>query len=182
MKRVLVLIILGVALVGCGDSKEEELSGALGGSGKEDSEQLEKFFREIKDVSDVDIRIVQAFSKGDIDGAKRPIDELRTIARNAQAIARGIDGEKLRTYLGQYSGGMATVADDYQAFIDAPADTTDAEFKRFQRELVKDKNHLAKLDGKLLVVLKDVMTPESYKRLQEHIKDVNQRYNDAAGG
>jgi hypothetical protein len=88
----------------------------------------------------------------------------------------------LRAYLGEYSGGMHKVADDYQAFIYAPEDTSDAEFKRFQGTLVKDKNHLAKLDGKLLVVLKDIMTPESYKGLEAHIKDVNERYNDAAGG
>jgi hypothetical protein len=156
MKRILVLIVLSVALVGCGDTKEEKLSGALGGSGEEDSKQLKKFFTEIAD--------------------------LHRIARTAQAIARRIDGEKLRTYLGEYSGGMDKVADDYQAFIYAPEDTSDAEFKRFQRTLVRDKNHLAKLDGKLLVVLKDLMTPKSYKRLQAHIKDVNERYNDAAGG
>jgi hypothetical protein len=42
MKRILVLIVLSVALVGCGDTKDEKLSGALGGSGEEDSKQLDR--------------------------------------------------------------------------------------------------------------------------------------------
>jgi len=166
MKRLLALVVLGVALVGCGDGRREPLSR----SGEEDAEQLRKYFAEIKDVRDVNARIAREFRDGDLDAAKWPIADLHRAARNAQAIARRIDDEKLRTYLSRYAGAMDELADDYQAYIYAPDDTSEAEFKRLDRTFVKDTKRLAKLDGQLLGVLEEVLTAESYRGLRERIK------------
>jgi D-mannonate dehydratase len=186
MKRALVLAALCLALVpaGCGggNSNDEKLSGALGGTGKQDAQLLNRYFTTIRSISETDIAVVKAFNDVDIEAARTGVDRLHKIGTDSLSVAQDFSGAKLRTLFVDYSESIRKVADAYQAFIDADPGTTDREFKALQKDLIKRKQHLASLDNKLLVVLKDVMPKDQYAKLQQHVNDLQKRYNDAAGG
>jgi hypothetical protein len=172
MKRVLALIVLSVALVGCGDteprseSESEKVSRALGGT-EDDVPVFERWLDTIQPAADVDIALMKAFNDGD-DGTAS-LDRLHRIGDESRGIAEDVKGERLRTFLVAYSEGVQGMADAYQAIVDAPAD---AKLKPLAQRLGRSKQRVRKLDRKLLTVYKDVLSADRLKELQEHAKDV----------
>jgi hypothetical protein len=183
MKRVFVLIVLSVALVGCGEpeSETEKVSRALGGT-EDDTATLERYLDSIHPMTDTDIAVMKAFTDGDTAKAEALVDKLHRIGRDSLAIAQDVGGEKLRTFLVAYSNAIQGVTDAYQAIVDAPADVTDAEIRPLGKRLRRSKERLAALDGKFLAVYKDVLPEDRYKQLQDHVKDVTEQAEKASGG
>jgi hypothetical protein len=182
MKRVLALIVVSVALVGCGDtqprseSESEQVNRALGGT-EDDIAAFERWHSTIRPVADVDIAIMKAFIDGQ-DGTAS-LNRLHRIGRDSRAIAQDVESDRLRTFLAAYSEGVQGLADAYQAIVDAPAD---ARIKPLARRLGRNKQRLRELDLKLLSVYKDVLPPDRLKELQDHVRDVNARAEEAGVG
>jgi len=184
MKRVLALIVLSVALVGCGDTKpeteaeseSEKVNRALGGT-EDDVPAFERWLDTIQPAADVDIALMKAFNDGD-DGTAS-LDRLHRIGDESRGIAEDVKGERLRTFLVAYSEGVQGMADAYQAIVDAPAD---AKIKPLALRLGRSKQRVRKLDLKLLTVYKDVLSPDRLKGLQEHARELKRRADEARGG
>jgi hypothetical protein len=182
MKRVLVLIVLSVGLIGCGapkpelESESEKVNRALGGS-EDDVAAFERWLDTVQPTADVDIAVMKAFNDGE-DGTAS-LERLHRIGRDSRAIAREVEGERMRTFLVSYSERIQGMADAYQATVDAPAD---AKIKPLAQRLGRSKQRLRELDGKLLTVYKDVLSAERYKDMQEHAKDVKERAKAAGVG
>jgi len=182
MKRVLALIVLSVALVGCGDtepkseSESEKVNRALGGT-DDDVAAFERWQTSIRPVPDADIAVMKAFNDG-TDGSAS-LDRLHRIGRDSRAIAEDVKGERLRTFLVAYSTAIQDMAAAYQAIVDSPAD---ARIKPLAQRLGRSKQRLRKLDLKMLAVYKDVLSADRYKDMREHARDIEERAKKAVGG
>jgi hypothetical protein len=182
MKRVFALIVLSVALVGCGDtrpeseSESEKVNRALGGT-EDDVAAFERWLDTVHPAVDVDIAVMKAFTDGE-DGSAS-LNRLHRIGRDSRAIAQDVEGDRLRTFLVAYSEGVQGMADAYQAIVDAPAD---AKIKPLAQRLGRSKQRLRALDRKLLTVYEEVLPEDRLKELREHAKDVKQRAKEARGG
>jgi hypothetical protein len=128
VKRGLLLLALCVGLVGCGEeSQDEKLSGALGGEGKQDAARLNDFLETAGRVTEADVAVMKAVNQGDLEAARTANGDLYERAGDAMAIARDIKGEKLRTFLADYSRAIGDIADRYKTLFDAPERTPDAQ-------------------------------------------------------
>jgi hypothetical protein len=185
MSRALILLIACLALVGagCGDSDTSEngkkLSGALGGEGEQDAKHLKTYLTAVHDVPNADIDVVKAFTSADLDAGRKAVDRMREIGTNSKTIAQDFQGSRLREFFVSYSGRIVALAGAYQRVIDGPQGVSEKELiKGVQQAKVK----LQRQDQKFLDTLKDTVSHEQYEQIQGQIRDLNDRYNDAAGG
>jgi hypothetical protein len=185
MTAVLLCLMLGLVGVaaGCGESEEEqqgeEITGALGGEGGQDSERLGEVLQTLGPVPEVDIQIADAFSKADAEAAQKGIDRLRQIGEEARTKAADFEGAQLRDFMTEYATRVVRVADAYDRTLkgiespDAPA---------LIEDLTKEKQALQKLDGRFVETLRDVLPPEDFEKISKRMQELNQRYEDATGG
>jgi hypothetical protein len=182
---VAVLAALCVALVpaGCGgEDRSDEVSSALGGAGEKDADTLGKYLRRISQITVTDIAIVQAITDNKLDEAKKKVDELDTMGKESLPIAEQFEGPKLRDLLTNYSKRISDVAGAYDKILATPETESDATFEKLGEELQKQKERLAVLDNKLQVAMKDVLPPDEYKKLKERMKELQDKFDDAANG
>ena len=181
-----VLAALCVALVpaGCGESKDrsDEFSSALGGEGEKDADTLGKYLRRISQITVTDIAIVQAITDDDLDKAKDKVDELDTMGNESLAIAEQFKGAELRDLLSNYSKRISDVAGAYEKILATPETASEAKFQELGENLQEQKQRLAALDSKLQLAMKDVLPADEYKKLQERMKALQDKFDDAAGG
>jgi hypothetical protein len=181
-----VLAALCVALVpaGCGESKDrsDEFSSALGGEGEKDADTLGKYLRRISQITVTDIAIVQAITDNDLDKAKDKVDELDTMGNESLAIAEQFKGAELRDLLSNYSKRISDVAGAYEKILATPETASEAKFQELGENLQEQKQRLAALDSKLQLAMKDVLPADEYKKLQERMKALQDKFDDAAGG
>jgi hypothetical protein len=181
-----VLAALCVALVpaGCGESKDrsDEFSSALGGEGEKDADTLGKYLRRISQITVTDIAIVQAITDNDLDKAKDKVDELDTMGNESLAIAEQFKGAELRDLLSNYSKRISDVAGAYEKILATPETASEAKFQELGENLQEQKQRLAALDSKLQLAMKDVLPADEYKKLQERMKALQHKFDDAAGG
>jgi hypothetical protein len=186
MLRVLMLLVVALALVpaGCGDSNDrsDDLSSRLGGAGKGDAATLNEYLGRIKSITETDIAIVEAANENDLDTARAKVDELHDMGTDSLAIAAKFDGAKVRDLLTNYSKRISGVADAYDAIFDTPEDAPQSKFNARARDLKTAKDRLAVLDGKLQVAFKDVLPPDQYKKVQDRMRELQQKFDEAAGG
>ena len=182
MKRGLLLLTLCVALVGCGDeSRDEKLSGELGGEGKQDTARLNDFMKSTRHATQADVAVLKAINQGDVEAARTANNDLHKAAADDVALAREVKGEKLRTFLVDYAQAIGDVADRYQALFDTSARTSDAEIARLVKRVRQAKQHAKQLDDQFVGVLKDVLPPDEYADFRRHLKQQQDRYNAEAG-
>lgn len=186
MTRFAVLAALCLALVpaGCGESKDrsDEFSSALGGEGEKDADTLGKYLRRISQITVTDIAIVQAITDNDLDKAKDKVDELDTMGNESLAIAEQFKGAELRDLLSNYSKRISDVAGAYEKILATPETASEAKFQELGENLQEQKQRLAALDSKLQLAMKDVLPADEYKKLQERMKALQDKFDDAAGG
>jgi hypothetical protein len=179
----LILLALCVALVGCGEkSQDEKLSGELGGEGKQDAARLNDFMKTTRRATEADIAVLKAVNQGDIEAARTANDDLHKAAADDMAVARDVTGEKLRTFLVDYSQAIGDIADRYQALFAAPARTPDAEIAKLVKRVRRAKQHAKQLDDRFVAVVKDVLPPDEYADFRRYMKQQQDRYNAQTGG
>jgi hypothetical protein len=180
------LAALCVALVpaGCGDSNDrgDELSSTLGGEGDKDADTLGRYLRRISQITLTDIAIVQAITDNKLDEAKKKVDELDTMGEESLAIAEDFKGAKLRDLLTSYSKRISDVAAAYDKILATPETASQATFEELGKDLQTQKERLGVLDKRLQVAMKDVLPADDYKKLQERMKDLQNKFDDAANG
>ena len=180
------LAALCVALVpaGCGDGSDrsDELSSTLGGEGDKDSQTLGKYLRRIGQITVTDIAIVQAITDNKLDEAKTKVDELDTMGKESLQIAEDFEGPKLRDLLTNYSKRISDVAGAYDKILATPETASEATFQELGKDLQTQKERLAVLDEKLQVAMKDILPADDYKKLQERMKALQNKFDEAANG
>jgi hypothetical protein len=185
MTLLAVLAALAVALVpaGCGEGsgKSDELSSTLGGEG-DDAKTLGKYLQRISQITVTDIAIVQAITDNKLDEAKKKVAELDTMGKESLTIAQDFEGPKLRDLLTSYSNRISDVAGAYDKILATPETASDATFQELGEDLQTQKERLAVLDKKLQVAMKDVLPADDYKKLQERMKALQDKFDDAANG
>jgi hypothetical protein len=178
----LLLGLLGVA-AGCGESEEEqqgeEITGALGGEGGEDSERLSEVLQTLGPVPEVDIQIAEAFSQADAEAAQKNIDRLRDIGEEARTQAGEFEGAQLRDFMTEYATGVVRVADASDRTLEG---INSPEAPQLIENLTREKRALQKLDGRFVETLRDVLPPEEFEKVNERMQRLNERFEDAAGG
>ena len=181
-----VLAALCVALVpaGCGDGNDrgDELSSTLGGEGEKDADTLGKYLRRISQITLTDIAIVQAITDNKLDEAKKKVAELDTMGTESLEIAEDFEGPKLRDLLTSYSKRISDVAGAYDKILATPETASQATFRELGQDLQTQKERLAVLDEKLQVAMKDVLPADDYKKLQERMKALQDKFDEAADG
>ena len=181
-----ILAALCVALVpaGCGDGSDrsDELSSTLGGEGDKDSQTLGKYLRRIGQITVTDIAIVQAITDNKLDEAKKKVDELDTMGKESLQIAEDFEGPKLRDLLTNYSKRISDVAGAYDKILATPETASEATFQELGKDLQTQKERLAVLDEKLQVAMKDILPADDYKKLQERMKALQDKFDEAADG
>jgi hypothetical protein len=186
MTLLAVLAALAVALVpaGCGDGsgKGDELSSTLGGEGDKDARTLGKYLQRISKITLTDIAIVQAITDNKLDEAKKKVAELDAMGKESLTIAEDFEGPKLRDLLTSYSKRISDVAGAYDKILATPETASDATFQELGEDLQTQKQRLAVLDKKLQVAMKDVLPADDYKQLQERMKALQDKFDDAANG
>jgi hypothetical protein len=186
MTLLAVLAALAVALVpaGCGEGSGsgDELSSTLGGEGDQDAETLGKYLRRISQITLTDIAIVQAITDNKLDEAKKKVAELDTIGTESLQIAEDFEGAKLRDLLTDYSERISDVAGAYDKILATPETASQATFQELGQDLQTQKERLAVLDEKLQVAMKDVLPADDYKKLQERMKALQDKFDEAADG
>lgn len=184
MTLIALLAALAVALVpaGCGESddRSDEFSSALGGEGDKDADTLGKYLRRIGAITVTDIAIVQAVNDNDLEKAQDKVDELDKMGTESLAIAEEFEGPKLRDLLTNYSKRISDVAEAYQDILNTPESAPQSKFEKLGKNLQREKGRLAVLDGKLQVAMKDVLPADDYKKLQERMKALQDKFDDAA--
>jgi len=186
MTRFAVLAALCLALVpaGCGESNDrsDDVSSALGGEGEKDGETLAKYLRRVSQITVTDIAIVQALSDNKLDEAKDKVAELDEMGKESQTIAEDFEGAELRDLLTNYSKRISDVAGAYDEILATPETASDAKFEELGENLRAQKDRLAVLDQKLQVAMKDVLPADDYKQLQERMKELQDKFDEAANG
>lgn len=186
MTLLAVLAALAVALVpaGCGEGSGsgDELSSTLGGEGDQDAETLGKYLRRISQITLTDIAIVQAITDNKLDEAKKKVAELDTMGTESLQIAEDFEGAKLRDLLTDYSKRISDVAGAYDKILATPETASQATFQELGQDLQTQKERLAVLDEKLQVAMKDVLPADDYKKLQERMKALQDKFDEAADG
>jgi hypothetical protein len=181
-----ILAALCVALVpaGCGDGNDrsDELSSTLGGEGDKDAQTLGKYLRRIGQITVTDIAIVQAITDNKLDEAKTKVDELDTMGKESLQIAEDFEGPKLRDLLTSYSKRISDVAGAYDKILATRETASEAKFQELGENLRTQKERLGVLDKKLQVAMKDVLPEDDYKKLQERMKELQEKFDDAANG
>jgi len=181
-----ILAALCVALVpaGCGDGNDrsDELSSTLGGEGDKDAQTLGKYLQRIGQITVTDIAIVQAITDNKLDEAKKKVDELDKMGKESLQIAEDFEGPKLRDLLSNYSKRISDVAGAYDKILATPETAPDATFEELGKDLQTQKGRLAVLDEKLQVAMKDVLPADDYKKLQERMKALQDKFDEAADG
>jgi hypothetical protein len=181
-----VLAALAVALVpaGCGEGSGsgDQLSSTLGGEGDQDAETLGKYLRRIGQITLTDIAIVQAITDDKLDEAKKKVAELDTMGTESLEIAEDFEGAKLRDLLTNYSKRISDVAGAYDKILATPETASQATFQELGQDLQTQKERLAVLDEKLQVAMKDVLPADDYKKLQERMKALQDKFDEAADG
>ena len=181
-----ILAALCVALVpaGCGEGSDrsDELSSTLGGEGDKDAQTLGKYLQRIGQITVTDIAIVQAITDNKLDEAKKKVDELDTMGKESLQIADDFEGPKLRDLLTNYSQRISDVAGAYDKILATPETAPDATFEELGKDLQTQKGRLAVLDEKLQVAMKDVLPADDYKKLQERMKALQDKFDEAADG
>jgi hypothetical protein len=184
MTLLAVLAALALALVpaGCGDGddRRDEFSSALGGEGEKDADTLGRYLRRISQITVTDIAIVQALNDNDRDEAKAKVAELDAMGKESLPIAEDFEGAKLRDLLTSYSKRISDVAGAYDTILATPETASEAKFQELGENLRTQKERLAVLDTKLQVAMKDVMPADDYKKLQERMKELQDKFDDAA--
>ena len=182
----LLAALSAVALVpvACGDdsSQRDEFSSALGGEGEKDGETLGKYLRRISQITVTDIAIVKAVNENDFDAAQDKVDELDTMGTESLAIADDFEGAKARDLLTSYSKRISDVAGAYDKILATPETASQATFQELGQDLQTQKERLAVLDEKLQVAMKDVLPADDYKKLQERMKALQDKFDEAADG
>jgi hypothetical protein len=185
MTLLAVIAALCVALVpaGCGgDDRSDEFSSALGGEGEKDADTLGKYLQRINQITVTDIAIVQALSDDKLDEAREKVAELDTMGKESLTIAEDFEGAKLRALLTSYSKRISDVAGAYETILSTPETESDATFQKLGEDLAAQKQRLAVLDRKLQVAMKDVLPADDYKKLQERMQDLQDKFDEAANG
>jgi ribosomal protein L7/L12 len=181
-----VLAALCVALVpagcGAGGDRSDELSSTLGGEGDKDAQTLGTYLRRIGQITVTDIAIVQAITDNKLDEAKTKVDELDTMGKESLQIAEDFEGPKLRDLLTSYSKRISDVAGAYDKILATPETASDATFQRLGEDLQTQKERLAVLDEKLQVAMKDILPADDYKKLQQRMKALQDKFDEAANG
>lgn len=181
-----ILAALCVALVpaGCGEGSDrsDELSSTLGGEGDKDAQTLGKYLQRIGQITVTDIAIVQAITDNKLDEAKKKVDELDTMGKESLQIADDFEGPKLRDLLTNYSQRISDVAGAYDKILATPETASDAKFQELGEDLQKQKQRLAVLDERLQVAMKDILPADDYKKLQERMKALQDKFDEAANG
>jgi hypothetical protein len=181
---ILAALCLALVPAGCGDSNDrgDELSSTLGGEGDKDADTLGKYLRRIGQITVTDIAIVQAITDNKLDEAKKKVDELDTMGKESLTIAAEAKGAELRDLLTNYSKRISDVAGAYDKILATPETAPQATFEELGKDLKTQKERLGVLDRKLQVALKDVLPPDDYKKLQERMKALQDKFNEAANG
>jgi hypothetical protein len=186
MTLLAVLAALCLALVpaGCGESNDrsDDVSSALGGEGEKDGDTLAKYLRRVSQITVTDIAIVQALSDNKLDEAKDKVAELDEMGKESQTIAEDFEGAELRDLLTNYSKRISDVAGAYDEILATPETASDAKFEELGENLRAQKDRLAVLDQKLQVAMKDALPADDYKKLQERMKELQDKFDDAANG
>jgi hypothetical protein len=186
MTLLAVLAALCLALVpaGCGESNDrsDDVSSALGGEGEKDGDTLAKYLRRVSQITVTDIAIVQALSDNKLDEAKDKVAELDKMGKESQTIAEDFEGAELRDLLTNYSKRISDVAGAYDEILATPETASDAKFEELGENLRAQKDRLAVLDQKLQVAMKDALPADDYKKLQERMKELQDKFDDAANG
>jgi hypothetical protein len=181
---VLAALCLALVPAGCGDGNDrsDEFSSALGGEGEKDADTLGKYLRRISQITVTDIAIVQALNDNDLQEAKDKVAELDKMGVESETIAHDFEGAKLRGLLTNYSQRISDVAGAYDEILSTPETESDAKFQELGENLRKQKERLAVLDNKLQVAMKDTLPADDYKKLQERMKELQDKFDDAANG
>jgi DNA anti-recombination protein RmuC len=181
---VLAALCLALVPAGCGESNDrsDDVSSALGGEGEKDADTLGKYLRRISQITLTDIAIVEAITANELDKAKEKTAELDTMGEESLAIAEEFEGAKLRDLLTNYSKRISDVAGAYDKILSTPETESDAKFQELGEDLQEQKQRLAVLDEKLQVAMKDVLPADEYKKLQERMKALQDKFDEAAGG
>jgi hypothetical protein len=181
---ILAALCLALVPAGCGDSNDrgDELSSTLGGEGDKDADTLGKYLRRIGQITVTDIAIVQAITDNKLDEAKKKVDELDTMGKESLTIAAEAKGAELRDLLTNYSKRISDVAGAYDKILATPETAPDAKFEELGKNLQTQKERLGVLDKRLQVALKDVLPADDYKKLQERMKALQDKFDEAANG
>ena len=181
---VLAALCLALVPAGCGDSNDRsgEVSSALGGEGEKDADQLAKYLQRVSQITLTDIAIVEAITANELDKAKGKVAELDTMGKESLAVAEEFEGAELRDLLTSYSKRISDVAGAYDKILATPETESDATFQELGQDLQEQKERLAVLDKKLQVAMKDVLPADEYKKLQERMKALQDKFDEAAGG
>jgi hypothetical protein len=129
-----------------------------------------------------DIAIVQAFSDSKLDEAEDKVAELDKMGQESLTIAQDFKGAQLRDLLTNYSKRISDIAGAYEKILATPETESDAKFQELGENLRAQKDRLAMLDKKLQVAMKDVLPADDYKKLQERMKELQNKFDDAANG
>lgn len=181
---ILAALCLALVPAGCGDSNDrsDEVSSALGGEGEKDGETLGKYLQRVSQITVTDIAIVQALNDNDLQQAKDKVAELDTMGKESLPIAEEFEGAKLRDLLTNYSQRISDVAGAYDEILATPESASDAKFQELGENLREQKERLGVLDRKLQVAMKDTLPADDYKKLQEKMKELQNKFDDAANG
>jgi hypothetical protein len=96
--------------------------------------------------------------------------------------ALGGEGEQDADTLGKYLQRISDVAGAYETILATPETESDATFQRLGEDLAAQKQRLAVLDRRLQVAMKDVLPADDYKQLQERMRDLQDKFDEAANG
>jgi hypothetical protein len=173
-----------LTLAGCGESgaPTEELSEGLGGRSEQDAEALSDFLDAAGGIANVDIAITGALTEGKVKEAQRSVDELARMGREAKDAAEGAETGELRTFLLDYSDGIADLASTYQRVLDAPSDAAPAVIDRLSRRIEAVKERTNRLDQRFVDQMRKTLPREERRRFEAERREFEKRYDAAASG
>jgi hypothetical protein len=172
-----------LALAGCGESDEtQQLSEGLGGRTEQDAEALSDFLQAVNGLPSVDIEIIGAMTDGKLKEAQRSVDRLARMGREAKEAAAAAETGDLRTFLGDYSDGIADLAAKYQRVLDTPDTADPAVFDKLTRQIVAIKERTNRLDEQFQDQMRKTLPAEEFERFEAEQRKLQERLEDAASG